>query len=81
MNASIGLAIKWASQIHDDILNLIGEHERYGKEIGGHLRRKRTLMLVHLLNHCTEGEKEMIRLPYPNHRTHRRHDDVELFYY
>ena len=37
-----------AFQIQDDVLNLIGEEVRYGKEIGGDLwEGKHTLMLVH----------------------------------
>jgi geranylgeranyl diphosphate synthase type II len=39
-----------AFQIQDDLLNLIGDQRRYGKEIGGDLLEgKRTLMLIHLL--------------------------------
>src|SRR5215831_11822939 len=39
-----------AFQIQDDLLNLVGDERRYGKEIGGDLLEgKRTLMLMHLL--------------------------------
>ena len=39
-----------AFQIQDDVLNLVGDHERYGKELAGDLLEgKRTLMLVNLL--------------------------------
>jgi geranylgeranyl diphosphate synthase, type II len=42
-----------AFQIQDDILNLTADYEKYGKEIGGDLwEGKRTLMLIHLLQHC-----------------------------
>ncbi len=51
-----------AFQIQDDILNLIGDRGRYGKEIGGDiLEGKRTLVLVHLLNACTDAERERMR--------------------
>jgi geranylgeranyl diphosphate synthase, type II len=51
-----------AFQIQDDALNLEGEHERYGKEIGGDIYEgKRTLMLIHVLNKCTPVEREKIR--------------------
>jgi len=41
-----------AFQIQDDILNLVGRQDDYGKEIGGDLREgKRTLMLTHLMAH------------------------------
>ena len=47
-----------AFQIQDDILNLVGERGKYGKEIGGDIREgKRTLMLIHLLRECTRAEK------------------------
>ena len=48
-----------AFQIQDDLLNLAGERENYGKEIGGDiLEGKRTLMLIHLLNKCNRKEKK-----------------------
>jgi geranylgeranyl diphosphate synthase, type II len=51
-----------AFQIQDDALNLEGEHERYGKEIGGDIYEgKRTLMLIHVLNKCTPLERDRIR--------------------
>jgi geranylgeranyl diphosphate synthase, type II len=51
-----------AFQIQDDLLNLIGERSKYGKEILGDLwEGKRTLMLVHLLRYCTEDERQRIR--------------------
>lgn len=47
-----------AFQIQDDLLNLVGDEARYGKEIGGDLvEGKRTLMLIHLLQHCTAAER------------------------
>ena len=50
-----------AFQIQDDALNLDGEHERYGKEIGGDIYEgKRTLMLIHLLNNATPAEYQYI---------------------
>jgi geranylgeranyl diphosphate synthase type II len=46
-----------AFQIQDDLLNLIGDERKYGKEIGGDLfEGKRTLMLVHLFRHAAERE-------------------------
>ena len=45
-----GLAIGIAFQVQDDLLNLTGEAQAYGKEIGGDLYEgKRTLMLNHVL--------------------------------
>lgn len=46
-----------AFQIQDDLLNLTGQFERYGKEIAGDLLEgKRTLMLIHLLR-STQGRE------------------------
>lgn len=51
-----------AFQIRDDLLNLVGQQARYGKEILGDVwEGKRTLMLIHLLNECTSAEKERLR--------------------
>lgn len=42
-----------AFQIQDDILNLIGETEVYGKEaLGDLLEGKRTVMMIHLFREC-----------------------------
>ena len=46
-------AIGIAFQIQDDLLNLVGEVEKYGKEIGGDITEgKRTLMVIHCLEHA-----------------------------
>jgi geranylgeranyl diphosphate synthase, type II len=51
-----------AFQIQDDLLNLIGERAKYGKEIGGDvLEGKRTLMLIHLCNVCNEEESRRLQ--------------------
>lgn len=51
-----------AFQIQDDLLNLEGQKEHYGKEIGGDiLEGKRTLMLIHLLNACNKKERTALR--------------------
>ena len=47
---SFGLEIGLAFQIQDDVLNLIGEEEKYKKEIGGDIREgKRTLIVIDAL--------------------------------
>lgn len=47
-----GYFLGLAFQIQDDLLNLVGELGRYGKEIGGDiLEGKRTLALLHLQRH------------------------------
>ena len=60
-----------AFQIQDDVLNLIGSREQYGKEIGGDLYEgKRTLMLSHLFENCSPPEKVKLQdlLSRPRHR-------------
>ena len=50
-----------AFQIQDDILNLTGDKEKYGKEIGGDiLEGKRTLILIDLLAKCSPDEKTFV---------------------
>lgn len=45
-----GYKIGLAFQIQDDLLNLVGEEEKYKKEIGGDIAEgKRTLMVIHCL--------------------------------
>lgn len=57
----IGRSLGIAFQIQDDILNLIGDEDKYGKEIAGDIAEgKRTLIVIHLLNSCTESEAEEV---------------------
>ena len=56
-----GLALGAAFQIQDDVLNLVGDKQKYGKEIGGDiLEGKRTLVLIDLLNKCSLTERTFI---------------------
>ena len=56
-----GMDLGVAFQIQDDVLNLIGDREKYGKEIGGDiLEGKRTLILINLLSKCTDDEKHYV---------------------
>ncbi|HEY8212169.1 MAG TPA: polyprenyl synthetase family protein [Myxococcaceae bacterium] len=68
-------------QIQDDILNLYGEHKRYGKEIGGDIwEGKRTLILIHALNTCTPRQRERMRRFLSQPRVERSADDVRWVY-
>ena len=63
-----GFFLGSAFQIQDDLLNLVGDRERYGKEIDGDLwEGKRTLLLIHLLRCSSPGERvqlaEILSLP------------------
>lgn len=51
-----------AFQIQDDVLNLIGQEELYGKEpLGDLLEGKRTVMLIHLMRTAGEPDRERAR--------------------
>lgn len=53
-----GYYLGTAFQIQDDVLNLTGDRNKYGKEIGGDLLEgKRTLILAHLFQQVTPLEK------------------------
>jgi len=59
-----GYEVGLAFQIQDDVLNLIGEEEKYKKEIGGDIREgKRTLIVIKALERVQEKErKELIEI-------------------
>src|SRR5580692_2098512 len=51
-----------AFQIQDDVLNLVGDVRKYGKEIGGDLwEGKRTLILAHLFSRAAAPELARVR--------------------
>jgi geranylgeranyl diphosphate synthase type II len=58
-----GFFLGAAFQIRDDILNLIGAEEKYGKErLGDLYEGKRTLMIIHLLQSASPHERqELVR--------------------
>lgn len=54
-----GFFLGAAFQIHDDVLNLIGDAKQYGKELAGDLwEGKRTLILTELLRECSATERD-----------------------
>jgi geranylgeranyl diphosphate synthase type II len=56
-----GFFLGAAFQIQDDLLNLEGDKDRYGKEIGGDIwEGKRTLMLIHLLRQASNRERQLL---------------------
>jgi len=60
------LALMWEKvgtsfQVQDDILNLTGEEEKYGKRIGDDVSEgKPTLILIHALKNASESDRELI---------------------
>lgn len=58
---TFGLHLGVAFQIADDLLNLTGDEDLYGKEIDGDIAEgKRTLMLVHLLSSVRGTERRFL---------------------
>ena len=56
-----GIPLGLAFQIHDDILGLFGSEEKTGKPVGSDVREgKKTLLILHALDNCTEDEKAHI---------------------
>jgi geranylgeranyl diphosphate synthase, type II len=66
-----------AFQIRDDLLNLIGDEQTYGKEILGDLYEgKRTLTLVHLMDVARGRDREVLRDYLCRSRAERSEDMV-----
>ena len=66
-----------AFQIQDDLLNLRGDEEQYGKEILGDLwEGKRTVMLLHLLNELRGDKRQRLVDFLAKPRRLRREEDV-----
>lgn len=73
-----GFFLGAAFQIQDDLLNLVGDAEAYGKELGGDIREgKRTLMLIHLLDNASPAERKRISKMLGEPREARNDRDVE----
>ena len=67
-----------AFQIQDDLLNLVGEETRYGKETAGDIREgKRTLMLISLLERCTDAERARVVAMLSKTRELKTDEEVE----
>jgi geranylgeranyl diphosphate synthase type I len=58
---NFGKSIGVAFQIQDDVLNVIGDEKKYGKEIGGDITEgKRTLMVIHAINNANEKDRKRL---------------------
>jgi geranylgeranyl diphosphate synthase type II len=72
-----GFFLGAAFQIQDDLLNLEGDADSYGKELGGDIREgKRTLMLIHLMERATPKERDRLCFILGTPRETRSDDDV-----
>ena len=75
---NFGFFLGAAFQIQDDVLNLVGIHERYGKEIDGDIQEgKRTVMLVRLLELSSTHERAAIKEVLDTPREARTADAVK----
>jgi geranylgeranyl diphosphate synthase type II len=76
-----GFYLGAAFQIQDDVLNLVGDRSKYGKEIGGDLLEgKRTLILAHLFKNSTPYEKERLSTFLSKPRVQRLPREVSSIY-
>lgn len=72
-----GFFVGAAFQIQDDLLNLVGDAERYGKELGGDLwEGKRTLMLIHLMRALDPDARARLAAILARPRAERFEPDV-----
>lgn len=75
----VGFFLGLAFQIQDDLLNLVGDEARYGKELNGDIMEgKRTLILVHTWRHATPREREQMRQCLAQPRAQRSMEDVRF---
>jgi geranylgeranyl diphosphate synthase type II len=72
-----GFHLGAAFQIRDDMLNLVGDPDLYGKEaLGDLLEGKRTLMLIHLLASADPPDRTWLVAYLGRPLVERSHDDV-----
>ncbi|APR81141.1 Octaprenyl diphosphate synthase [Minicystis rosea] len=73
-----GFFVGAAFQIQDDLLNLIGDAAKYGKELDGDIwEGKRTLMLIHALSEASPEDRARITALLGLTRGERTHADVQ----
>ena len=78
---TFGFHLGAAFQIRDDILNLVGDVELYGKERWGDLREgKRTLMLIHLLAVADPADRRWLESYFALDAGERRPEDAARVY-
>jgi geranylgeranyl diphosphate synthase type II len=76
-----GFLLGAAFQIQDDVLNLVGEGAKVGKEIGGDLwEGKRTLILAHLFPRLSDAEAPRLREVLAKPRAQRLAKEIEWIY-
>jgi geranylgeranyl diphosphate synthase type II len=72
-----GFFLGAAFQIQDDLLNLVGDHQRYGKELDGDIwEGKRTLIMIRLFQKATPSELDRLTAVLAGTRSERQEKDV-----
>ena len=75
---AFGFFLGAAFQIQDDVLNLVGSREKYGKEIFGDIYEgKRTLMLARLASRSSQDERMRLRAFLGKARADRTANEIE----
>jgi geranylgeranyl diphosphate synthase type II len=75
----VGTYMGLAFQIQDDVLNLVGDEKKYGKEIYGDIREgKRTLVLIHVLSNADATTRKQVMEAIAKRREDKTEDDVRL---
>ncbi len=73
----LGFLAGIAFQIHDDLLNLAGDENLYGKESSGDLwEGKRTIMLLHFIRTAARADRDRALAILRTARTAKRPEDV-----
>lgn len=72
-----GFFLGAAFQIQDDLLNLVGDQKKYGKELDGDIwEGKRTLMMIRLFQQATPNELQRLGAALSVPRAERKAADV-----
>lgn len=73
-----GLSLGTAFQLRDDILNLKGDPDKYGKEIAGDLfEGKRTLIVLHWLRSARTEQKQAFLTQMQRHRSEKDPEQIK----
>jgi geranylgeranyl diphosphate synthase type II len=73
-----GMKLGIGFQIQDDLLNLVGQEAKYGKEIAGDIAEgKRTLMLISMLNSCSNAERNRVTKTLSKDRSAKTKDEMQ----